>query len=42
MVIEEKNIQNLETKFLTSNPEMKKRLEEGLNITTKECEDFEW
>ena len=32
----------LETLYLISNPEMKERLEIGLNTTTEECEDFEW
>lgn len=32
----------LETLYLISNPEMKERLETGLNATTEECEDFEW
>lgn len=32
----------LETLYLTSNPEMKKRLEEGLATKTEECEDFSW
>ena len=32
----------LETLYLISNPEMKERLEIGLNATIEECEDFEW
>lgn len=32
----------LETLYLTSNPTMKSRLDEGLNATLKDCEDFEW
>lgn len=32
----------LETLYLASNPEMKNRLEEGLEVTADECEDFEW
>lgn len=32
----------LETLYLTSNPTMKSRLDEGLNATLEECEDFEW
>ena len=32
----------LETLYLVSNPNMKERLEIGLNATTEECEDFEW
>lgn len=32
----------LETLYLVSNPDMKERLEIGLNATTEECEDFEW
>lgn len=32
----------LETLHLISNPEMKKRLEDGLKVSLEECEDFEW
>ena len=32
----------LETLYLTSNPTMKSRLDEGLNATLEDCEDFEW
>ena len=32
----------LETLYLTSNPTMKSRLDEGINATLEECEDFEW
>ena len=32
----------LETLYLISNPEVKERLEEGLKVSTQECEDFEW
>lgn len=32
----------LETLYLMSNPKMKERLEEGVNATLEDCEDFEW
>lgn len=32
----------LETLYLMSNPKMKARLEEGVNATLEDCEDFEW
>ena len=42
IISEEEYNSLLETLYLTSNPKMKERLEEGLKATIEECEDFEW
>ncbi|AYZ73658.1 type II toxin-antitoxin system Phd/YefM family antitoxin [Fusobacterium necrophorum] len=32
----------LETLYLLSVPDMKEKLQEGLNATVEDCEEFEW
>lgn len=43
VIISEEEYNSLvETLYLTSIPEMKERLTEGLNATVEDCVDFEW